>query len=73
MVAVGFNCGDRHAERAALYRLWPSKRHGTTLISIRVTRHGLAMAKPCPDCAALCQENRVSRVYYSTANGLELM
>ncbi|SRR6266498_2291505 len=58
----------RHAEVAALSKLWPSKRKGTTVLSLRVTRSGLlAMAKPCEKCMRFMLTHGVRKIMYSTS------
>lgn len=69
-VSVGHNHGNIHAEVAALNKLWPNKRKGTKVWSIRTTKTGkLAMAKPCDECEKYLLDNGVSTVYYSTSSG----
>lgn len=64
------NTPNRHAERIALERLWPSKRKGTKVLSIRVRADGsLGMAKPCDRCMAYLEKNGVTSVTYSTDDG----
>lgn len=70
VVATGFNHEWNHAEVSALQKLWPNKRRGTTVWSIRLTRTGrLAEAKPCPACDQFLRENGVKAVVYSTQDG----
>lgn len=70
VLSVGYNHDGRHAEVVALSKLWPSKRRGTTLLSIRVGLDGkFTMAKPCYDCERFCTSNKVSRVFYSNRSG----
>jgi cytidine deaminase len=70
LMAVGNNKDRRHAEVAALNKLWPSKRKGTTVISVRYTRSNyMASAKPCSDCEDYMREHGVKTVYYSDDNG----
>jgi cytidine deaminase len=70
VVAVGYNRGRTHAEVQALSKLWPSKRAGVRLYSIRVTPGGrLAMARPCALCQAYMRDAGVKDVYYTTATG----
>lgn len=70
MLAHGHNKDTRHAEVAALNKLWPNKRRGTTIVSVRYTRSGyMASAKPCPDCEEYLREHGVKTVYYSDDNG----
>lgn len=74
IVATGYNHGWNHAEINALRSLWPSKRRGTLLWSIKLTKTGrLANAKPCADCEKFARESGVKYVYYSTPNGIERM
>lgn len=74
LLAVGNNKDERHAEVAALNKLWWSKRKGTTVVSVRYTRSGtMAMAKPCPNCEKYLRENGVKTVYYSTDDGEMVM
>lgn len=75
VIAVGYNTGGRHAEVEALNKLWPSKRSGTRILSVRFTRTGkLAMAKPCRKCQAYLLQNGIKKVTYSNSAGsLEVM
>lgn len=69
-ISKGFNWGERHAEKNALGKLWPSKRRGCTIYSIRVTKGGkLSSAKPCPVCHEYLKENGIKTVYYSDSDG----
>lgn len=70
ILAKGYNHGSRHAEEMAIKKLWPSKRVGTTVWSIRITKTGkLASSKPCPKCMALLRASGVRCVIYSTCEG----
>jgi deoxycytidylate deaminase len=70
VLASGVNHDGRHAEVVALSKLWPSKRRGVTVLSLRIGRDGkLSMAKPCPKCEQFCLDNRVSKVYYTNRKG----
>jgi deoxycytidylate deaminase len=70
MLAHGHNRDTRHAEVNALNKLWPNKRKGTTVISVRYTRSGyMACAKPCPKCEEYLRKSGVKTVYYSDDNG----
>ncbi len=61
------NRGYRHAEVAALNKLWPSERKGCTLLSVRFTKTGLiANAKPCDECQKAIDEAGIGSVWYST-------
>jgi len=69
IIAIGHNHAERHAEAVALGKLWPSKREGSILLSLRVTKTGrIAMAKPCKECESLCKRNRV-RIAWSDREG----
>jgi len=68
IIAVGYNKGYMHAEVAAMSKLWPDKRKGTKIWSIRYTPGGrLGMAKPCPRCESYLRECGVKVVMYSTS------
>ena len=70
LVGRGFNHDERHAEVAALTKLWPSEREGTTVINLRIRKDGtLALSKPCQDCCSFMRENGVRKVIYSTIGG----
>jgi cytidine deaminase len=61
---------SRHAEVAALSKLFPSERKGTTVLSLRVRADGsLANAKPCKACAEYLRINGVKKVSWSTSEG----
>jgi deoxycytidylate deaminase len=69
LIASGTNHNQTHAEVSAISKVWPNKRRGLTLISIRVTKTGLwAMAMPCLECQKVLRENGIKKVYYTTAN-----
>lgn len=73
-VAVGYNHEGRHAEVMALSKLWPSKRRGVRIWSLRFSKTGrLAMAKPCTECEAFMREHGVRACMYSTPNGIEIL
>jgi deoxycytidylate deaminase len=70
VVSSGYNLETRHAEVAALEKLWPSERVGTTVVSIRVTKSGLlSSAKPCKNCMKYLLENGVKKLIYSDFDG----
>lgn len=70
ILSTGYNFGYQHAEIQALQALWPSKRRGTRVWSLRFTKTGrLANAKPCQDCERFLRENGVKVVYYSDQYG----
>jgi hypothetical protein len=70
ILSYGYNVGWNHAEKKALGKLWPDKRRGVTVWSVRVTSGGnWRMAKPCPRCEAYLRENGVKEVLYSTDDG----
>lgn len=62
--------GRTHAEIRALMDLWPSKRKGTKLWSVRLLKTGsFGMARPCPKCAAEIKAAGVKTVFYTDNNG----
>jgi hypothetical protein len=70
VLSFGFNHDGLHAEEAALRKLWPSERRGTTLISFRLTRGGVpGMALPCSRCMRLLHLNGVRKVVFSNREG----
>lgn len=72
VLASGYNHEFIHAETNALNKLWPSKRAGTTVWSVRINRSGsLANGKPCANCEAYLRENKVKAVMYSTPEGMK--
>lgn len=74
-ISIGYNHGWRHAEVVALGPLWPSKRVGSRVWSLRFTKTGrLAMAKPCPSCEEFMRRAGVRVVYFSNRDGeIEVM
>lgn len=69
VLAVGTNAA-RHAEVAALSKLFPSERVGTTVISLRIRKDGsLAMARPCNGCMLFLRQSGVKKVEWSDSNG----
>jgi len=64
ILSTGYNKGKKHAEIAALEKLWPDKRKGTTIISLRFTNHGLSNSMPCKNCRKYLQDNKVTKVQY---------
>jgi tRNA(Arg) A34 adenosine deaminase TadA len=69
ILAVGNNV-SRHAEVAALSKLFPSKRIGTTVLSMRIRKHGsFANGKPCEACMTFMRWAGVKKVVYSNSDG----
>lgn len=69
-MAFGYNHDERHAEVVALSKLWPSKRKGTRVYSVRVGRNGnLTMARPCVACMKFLRANKVKEVVYTDLQG----
>ena len=64
ILALSYNKGDKHAEVNALERIWPDRRKGTLLISLRFTSKGLANSKPCKKCLEYMISNRVGKYQY---------
>jgi hypothetical protein len=65
LLASGFNHHERCSEYVALSKLWPSKRRGTTVLNIRITRGGtMGLAKPCPDCWSYLLANGVKKAVW---------
>lgn len=75
VVAKGFNRGYVHAEIQALSKVWPNRRKGCKVWSIRIRKDGrVGMAKPCGPCEAFLRASGVDTVYYSTNDGgIEMM
>jgi deoxycytidylate deaminase len=70
VLSSGYNHDGLHAEVVALSKLWPSKRRGVTVLSLRMGRDGkLSMARPCPKCEKFCLDNGVSKVYFTDRKG----
>jgi pyrimidine deaminase RibD-like protein len=70
IIATGYNHGTVHAEIHALSRIWPNKRKGCKIYSIRIRKDGnFGMAKPCPPCEAYLIEHGIKKVYYTTNDG----
>jgi deoxycytidylate deaminase len=70
VISSGFNHHEIHAEANALFNIWPNKRKGCRLLSIRVSRTGsLLMAKPCTKCLRMLRRDGIKSVDYSTAEG----
>lgn len=69
ILAIGNNV-SRHAEVAALSKLYPSERVGTTVISMRIRKHGsFANGKPCANCMAFMLLCGVKKVIWSNSDG----
>lgn len=69
-VAMEANRNWRHAEVAALRKLWPRERRGVRLWSLRFNSNGkLLNAKPCEACQAFLRAAGVKSVFYSTTTG----
>lgn len=67
VLAHGFNHDGRHAEVAALSKLWPSERRGTTVISFRLTPAGAeGIAFPCEKCQQFIRAAGVKKVVFSS-------
>lgn len=70
VLSVASNCNVKHAEVAALNKLWPSKRIGTTVLSVRIKKNGkIGIASPCHKCLAFMRESKVKKVIYSDRCG----
>jgi len=70
VVGVGFNTASAHAEVAAIRNIWPDKRRGCKIWSMRYTTTGtLANARPCPACQRVLAEAGIRVCFYSDANG----
>lgn len=70
IVTFSSNYRRIHAEVRALSKLWPNKRKGTKVWSIRITPGGkLACAKPCSNCEKYLREQGVKSVFYTTTSG----
>jgi len=68
--AIGYNVGDTHAEIKALQQLWPDKRRGVKVYSMRFRKDGtFGMAKPCPACESYMRANGVKTVFYTDVTG----
>lgn len=66
VAGIGVNSGNTHAEVAALRNIWPNRRAGLKIISVRLTKAGkFANAKPCADCQRFLKNNGVKTVWYS--------
>lgn len=69
-VGTNTNGGGTHAEVNALSQLWPNKRRGAKVYSLRWLKSGkLGMAKPCENCEQFLRESGVKTVYYSDRDG----
>lgn len=74
IVATGSNGRERHAEVVALNKLWPSKRWGCSIISIRIRIDGsIGMARPCTECRKYLIANQVIKIWYTDAKGMMQM
>lgn len=70
VLSMGYNHAKVHAEVSALSKLWPSKRKGVTLISLRVGKDDqFKNAEPCAKCWAFIKASGVKRVMWSDING----
>jgi len=70
IVATGYNHDYIHAEVNALGHLWPSKRRGCVVWSLRFTKSGkLVNAKPCSSCETYMREHGIRLVWYSDSLG----
>jgi pyrimidine deaminase RibD-like protein len=69
ILAIGNNV-SRHAEVAALSKLFPSERAGTTVLSMRIRKDGsFANGKPCANCMAYMIGEGVKKIEWSNSNG----
>jgi cytidine deaminase len=57
----------QHAEEVLLYKLHKLKAFNRfkniTILIIRITKHGLSMAKPCAECQKLLKQYNVNVLY----------
>ena len=69
ILSIGNNV-SRHAEVAALSKLFPNERIGTTVLSMRIRKHGsIANGKPCANCMRFMIACGVKKVVWSNSNG----
>jgi deoxycytidylate deaminase len=67
VIATGYNHGECHAEINAMSKIWPNKRAGVKVWSVRITPGGrYGMALPCKWCMEFLIECGAKVVYYST-------
>ncbi len=60
-----------HAEARLIRKLG---KNATMVIVVRIAKDGkLAMAKPCVHCEQALRNLNVKKVYYTTANGIEML
>lgn len=66
ILAIGYNHDKTHSEIAALNKLWPSKRVGTTIINVRINkRNQLVNSAPCDNCMKYLKKHGVRKVKYT--------
>lgn len=70
VLAFGFNHEKVHAEVNALKKLWPNKRKGTHVISLRFTKTGMGNSAPCDKCQKFMKENGIEKVTYTLITDL---
>lgn len=70
VVSTAYNYNENHAEMNALKKLWPDKRRGVVVYSMRFTKGGKwGIAKPCKRCEKFMKECGVKKVFYTDVNG----
>jgi pyrimidine deaminase RibD-like protein len=68
-LSIGNNV-SRHAEVAALSKLKPADRKGTTVFSARIRHDGsFANGRPCEKCWDFLLDNGVKKVAWSNSDG----
>lgn len=72
IIGSGCNTAIRHAEINALRSVHSSPR-GATMIVVRTTPTGFAMAKPCSNCHEALLKAGIRKVYYTTREGVKKM
>ena len=69
--AVGYNHSVKHAEVAALSKMWPSERKKAMVLSYRMGHRGqFAMAKPCSNCEKFLKSNGIRKVWFTNNDGV---
>jgi len=69
IISSGYNHGLKHAEVHAVEKLWPGFATRSTVITIRLTRTGFGISRPCDQCYRYMRGNGVRKVIYMDREG----
>lgn len=69
IISSGYNHGLKHAEVHAVEKLWPGFAERAVLVTLRLTRSGFGMSRPCPECYQYLRGKGIRKVIYTGRDG----